>query len=338
MSTPTHRSAPLDGMRTLAVVAVLLYHARVSWVQGGASVISVFFPLSGYLITRNLLREWDRTESIGLTDFWWRRVRRLLPASAVAIGFTVAVARVRDIPVRTIEMVSALTGWKNWHYLADYSMGDMLNIWWSLAIEEQYYLVYPVLLMLLLRNVRRRRRAPFLTLSLLAVGSLGWMLLLAHADRTTEAFYGTHARLWELLAGCLLALAGRVPRRLRVPSWLAMALVLGTISPLWTHIESWWMAPLRIIIVVFGTIQLIDAIIGRPEGSRNLVVDLLGSAPFRFVGLISYEVYLVHWAVIIALADLEVTRMLLVSIQLAVTIAVAYLLNALVTPLRAPAR
>lgn len=328
----TTRSAPLDGIRALAVLAVFLFHARVSWAQGGFSGLSVFFALSGYLITRNLLREYSREGGIAIGTFWWRRVRRLLPASILAAAATALVAAWRDIPVRPIEMVSAITGWKNWHYLTDYSLTDLFNIWWSLAIEEQYYLVYPLPLLALLTALGRRSAV---ALGAIAAVSLAWMLVLAHAGSTAEAYYGTHTRLWELLAGCLLALGGTFPRWIRLPAWLALALVLSTVGSSWIDDMPWWVAPVRIVVVVFATVQLIDAIARRPDA---LPVRILGSGPFRWVGLVSYEVYLVHYAVIVALVPFGWSRIVLVPVELIVTLAAAALLHKVVTPLRAPSR
>lgn len=331
-----HRSAALDGIRAVAVIAILLYHLRVSWAQGSVSSISIFFPLSGYLITRNLLRERESTGTIALGTFWWRRVRRLLPASVLGVALAYVVAQARDLPIRTIEITSAITGWKNWQYLADYSVVDMLNIWWSLAIEEQYYLAYPVLVLALLAFGARRRAAPrraaIVVLGAIAVASLVAMILTQRVDPEL-AYYGTHTRLWELLVGCLLALVDRLPRALRAPSWLALPLILLASTSIWAHSHHWWATPARTVIVVLATVQLIDGIV---HGHSSWATGLLASRPMRSMGAISYELYLVHWSVIVALDAIDLPSILLTPITFAAAIAVAIGLHLIVTPLRAP--
>ena len=140
----------LDGLRGFAAIIVVMLHARVAWLQGGVSINSTFFPLSGFLITRNLLREIDGSNRVDFRRFWTRRVRRLLPASVIGVALATSAQVIRGAPPRVIEWASALTGWKNWQMIASPSYSDAaLSVWWSLAIEEQYYLVYPSLLLVL---------------------------------------------------------------------------------------------------------------------------------------------------------------------------------------------
>ena len=321
------------------MLAVFLFHARVDWAQGGLGGVSVFFALSGFLITRNLLHEFGRSGTIRLGEFWWRRVRRLLPASIIAVAVSAVVAIASDIPVRAIEVTASVTGWKNWQYLTDFSYSDIFVIWWSLAVEEQYYLVYPLLLLLFLALARRtqRTRSPLvaIALGLLALASFVTLLALSRAGSEVQAYYGTHSRIWEVLLGCLLAVAGGFPRMLRLPTWCSAALILIAISSLGVHSASWWMPPVRTVIVIVGTLQLIDALGRSPESA---IARALGSRPVRFVGIVSYEVYLLHYAVIVAVQHLDWTSSLLVPLELGITIVAAYALHRLVAPLRAPSR
>lgn len=335
----TKRSAPLDGIRGVAVLAVVFHHARVTWGSGALTSISIFFPLSGYLITRNLLREFDRTGVIHLGRFWWRRARRLMPASLLAVAFTAIVAHAYDFPVRASEIFAAITGWKNWHYLTDFSLGDMFVIWWSLAIEEQYYLVYPLLVFALLALGRRRghsdRRTLTTTLTLLMVVSFAAMLLLSHAGYAVQAYYGTHGRLWEILTGCLLAIVGALPRWSRVPSWLGLLGVLTAMSPLGVHVDVWWMPAARTLLAIVSTIVLMDAL---SRDTTSKAAALLGARPFEYLGTISYEIYLTHYPVIVIVKHLDLTAWQTVSLDVLGTLLVSSALHAVVTPLRAKSR
>ena len=328
---PLRRNDALDGVRAIAVTAVFLYHARVTWGQGGYLGVSVFFALSGYLITRNLLREVERGGRVDAKRFYTRRARRLLPASAVAVVAATVVAAVRAVRPRVIEIVAALSGWKNWQLLADPSLGDSLVVWWSLAVEEQYYLLYPLVFVLLWRL--GGRRATGRGLAVAALCSLALLFALTAAGHTTQAYYGTHTRLWELLLGCLLAVAGGLPARLRLPAWLPLLVVLGGQTNWFLGRLGHWQHPVRVVVTVLATVALVDALERSPSGSVHRV---LAARPLRWVGEVSYEVYLVHTVVLLALPSLGGVRLLTVSAAYALVLAVAALLHAAVTPLRAP--
>lgn len=330
-TTDLRRNDALDGVRAVAVTAVFLYHARVGWAHGGYLGVSVFFALSGYLITRNLLREVSASGRLDARRFYARRARRLVPASAVAVASAALVAVVRGVPVHVLEVVSALTGWKNWQLLASPSLGDVLVVWWSLAVEEQYYLVYPVVLLALWRFGGRRALAVGLTVA--AAVSLGLLMGLTATGHDMQAYYGTHTRLWELLLGCLLALAGRLPRRLRLPASVALAAVLACQTDWWIGRLGDWQAPVRVLVVVIASVALVDAL---EHGRPGAVHRLLAARPVRWVGAISYEVYLVHTVVLLALPALGGFRPLTVAGTYSLVLVVAALLHAAVRPLRAP--
>ncbi|MEN3362017.1 MAG: hypothetical protein V7637_5999, partial [Mycobacteriales bacterium] len=206
----------LDGVRGLAVVAVLLYHAQLSWARGGFLGVDVFFVLSGFLITRLLLAEWHRWGSIDLRAFWLRRARRLLPALflvllAVALYASVLasagqLATIRGDALATLGYVA------NWRfvfarqsYFAQYDEPSPLRHMWSLGIEEQFYLLFPLLLIGLL-TLRLRRPALATVFGAGALGSAALAAVLYHPGADpSRVYYGTDTRLQALLVGALAA-------------------------------------------------------------------------------------------------------------------------------------
>ena len=299
--------------------------------QGATTAITIFFPLSGYLITRNLLREVEGTGGLQFRVFWVRRFRRLMPAAAIAIVFAFVVGTLRHVRPTATEMLAALTGWKNWHFLADGRVGDLLIVWWSLAIEEQYYLVYPGLVLLLMKWGGRRTLT--IALSAIAVISFATLIYSIATGRAITVYYGTHGRLWEILAGCLLAIAGRLPRRLRAPAWLSTLILIGCQSSILAHTSTKWSDPVRIAVTIVATLWFIDAVAARQQ-SRTLTV--MDSWPLKPLGLISYEMYLVHWTVLVALPKLAGIRAFTVSGAFIVTIGLAMILHRITEPLRVP--
>ena len=227
--------AGLDGLRGIAVLAVLLYHAGVSWAPGGFLGVEVFFVLSGFLITSLLVVEWERSSTISLGPFWARRARRLLPALfclVVVIGIYYAIAGAAEaVPGLKGDGISALTYFSNWHqivaganYFAATGPVSPLEHTWSLAIEEQFYLVWPLVVFGVLwlagrrasrRNTRtgaRGPRRPLLFLLALSVAgaiasALDMALMFEGGRNLTRVYYGTDTRASGLLIGASLAIA-----------------------------------------------------------------------------------------------------------------------------------
>ena len=205
----------LDGLRALAVLGVIAYHMGMAWMPGGLLGVTVFFVLSGYLITSLLLIEWDSTGTIDLPQFWLRRVKRLFPAIAFVIIVTAVLCTLFDHSLLTKlreDMWAALCWVTNWWYiLRDVSYFDALGApspvthFWSLAIEEQFYVVWPVVLILAHKfGVKRAhmRNATFV----LALASALEMALLFNPDADpSRVYYGTDTRAFSLLIGAWLA-------------------------------------------------------------------------------------------------------------------------------------
>src|SRR3954464_4268744 len=204
----------LDGLRAFAVIAVLLYHADLSWIRGGFLGVEVFFVISGYLITTMLLTEWHQQGRINLVGFWLRRARRLLPALYLLLVVTLVfaivflpgeVARLRDDALAAFAYVT------NWYlilgeqsYFETVGRPSLLQHLWSLAVEEQFYVLWPVLLTLMLRFWRRR----VVVIATLggAIASAVWMAILYRPDvDPSRVYYGTDTRATGLMIGAALA-------------------------------------------------------------------------------------------------------------------------------------
>ena len=223
----------LDGLRALAVVAVLLYHGGVSWAGGGFLGVEVFFVLSGFLITSLLVLEWGRASRIGLGAFWARRARRLLPAllcMVTVIGVYYALAGPSNaVPGLKADGIATLLYFGNWHqiftqsnYFAATGPISPLQHTWSLAIEEQFYIFWPALLLSVLwfagrlssRRSRWELRALLIFSVACAVASAIDMALLFDGGRgLNRVYYGTDTRAFSLLTGASFAIALAVFRR-----------------------------------------------------------------------------------------------------------------------------
>ena len=307
----------LDGLRAVAVVSVILFHLGLPYTPGGFVGVDVFFVLSGYLITRQIA--WELREGrFSLLDFYDRRIRRLFPALFVMLFVSTIIALFvllpRDLDGFGESLVAAATSISNFYfwsesgYFAPAAETIPLLHTWSLAVEEQFYLLFPLMLML----VWRWRQA-YVAHSLIALAILSFAISVWAARHTPDAaFYLLPSRAWELLVGSLLALA---PARQRLPSWLrTAALNLGlagiAIAVLTFHTRMpfpGFAAALQVfacaLIIWAGHASSASAPDGAP--SRSLVVSLLALRPMVFVGLISYSLYLWHWPIIVFVRHLS---------------------------------
>ncbi len=290
----------LDGLRAVAVVAVLLYHHDVTLVPGGWLGVSLFFTLSGFLIGGILLAEHGSTGRVDAPAFWVRRIRRLLPASVVALGLAALVAAGREGGARTADIVdlrAAVLQVANWRFIgADTpyagaeGAASPVQHYWSLAIEEQFYVVFPLLVALL----AGRRALPWVVGGLLA-GSTALQVVIGDRDRV---YFGTDTRLAELLVGVALAMAFPAivealrDRRVLADAWGAVALVAAVVAFGVADLTGDLVgaAGLTAVTVVWVGL-LVAATCGR------VVPALLGLSPLVGLGRISYGVYLYHWPV-----------------------------------------
>ena len=305
----------VEGLRAVAVLLVLAYHAGLPLVSGGFVGVDVFFVISGFLITGLVLREIDTTGRLRLGRFYARRIKRLLPATAVVLAATAALTVVLLPPLRwpaiAGDIVASATYVVNWHlasesvdYLAAEDAPSPVQHFWSLAVEEQFYLLWPVLILGLLWWHRRRRGTPSLRrtmmagLAIVAVPSFVWSLHLT-AVSPGAAYFVSTTRAWELAAGAALAIGARRLERLGSldrAGWVAGALAWAGLAAIgWaalTYDATTAFPGVAALAPVLGTTAVIAAGVLTAHTSAG---RLLGTAPMRWVGGLSYSLYLWHW-------------------------------------------
>ncbi|HEX4490567.1 MAG TPA: acyltransferase family protein [Acidimicrobiia bacterium] len=316
---PSHRTIGyrpgLDGVRALAVVAVMLYHDDVSWARGGFVGVDVFFVLSGFLITSLLLSELDDTGRIDRIAFWGRRARRLLPALFLLLVGVVVYAIVwakpdelHDIRLDGIATIFYVTNWRlvagGLSYFQTFQVPSPLQHTWSLAIEEQYYLVWPIVLFAARPLWRRRPRALAPAIAALALASAALMAILFHAHASIDRlYYGTDTRAQALLVGSAIAAFQRVPRAraARRAAWLRT--VCGAGGVLLLAAVVWrWNTPRFLYRGGFLVVALAAGALVVAAAERGWIARLLSLRPLPAIGLVSYGLYLWHWPVDLVLS------------------------------------
>ncbi|GAB3403933.1 acyltransferase family protein [Flindersiella endophytica] len=304
--------ADVEGLRAIAVGLVLLYHAGLPFLPAGYVGVDVFFVISGFLITGLLTRELDATGRIGLLAFYARRARRLLPSAAVVLLAT-GIATVVVLPaVRWSEVggdIASAAGYVvNWRlagrsvdYLAEDSIVSPVQHFWSLAVEEQFYLLWPLLLLLLAKLFPGGRRGPgrgrAIGLAVIGGGSLAWSVHLS-AQQPAVAFFVTTTRLWELAVGAGAALLAA--REVRLPP--AVAAGVGWVGLAGVAVSAFCFSPLTAwpgYAALLPTLGTAAVILAGSSSPRHGPAVLLGLRPFQFTGRLSYVLYLWHWPMVV---------------------------------------
>jgi len=325
-----HYSASLDGLRAIAVLAVMGYHHYLQFLPGGNVGVDVFFVLSVFLITSLLIGEWTNTSRISLRSFYRRRALRLLPALLTLLSVTevFALLRLHSDFFWSIQkaIVGALLYSANWMRVIDITSMGPLPHTWSLSVEEQFYVFWPPILIILLRHLRRRQIFIALLLASTLV-ALHRMILWTGEGSWHRIYNGTDTRLDELLTGCVAAFVfsaawGRNPilREILRYSALPSAIFLGilTIRPM-SHrtmcLYGWVLIELSAAIIIF-------VLVANPSGRCQRI---LAMQPLVWVGQISYGLYLWHFPIFAKLEQMHLPDGAKTSVMFASTFAAAAL-------------
>ncbi len=305
----------LDGLRAVAVLAVIAYHLGLPGCQGGLMGVTVFFVISGYIVTKILVVEYSRTGSIDFKGFYLRRAKRLLPAIVLVVMATAALCTLFDHALLTKmrpEVLPSLLFVNNWwqvlndaSYFASIGLPSPLTHFWSLAIEEQFYLVLPLSLFAVLRfggRLGRRRSLSAIILGLAALSALEMALLYDPAVDPTRVYYGTDTRAFSLLIGAFLAVATTGNRRQLPQAARAGLAAVGAVGVLACLAFMGGSAPFTyyggMLLCSALTAALIYGTMGRDAGP---IGRALGSRPMLWVGKRSYGIYLWHYPIILLL-------------------------------------
>ncbi|WP_380179617.1 acyltransferase family protein [Kalamiella sp. sgz302252] len=289
----------IDGLRALAIVPVLLFHAGFSTFSGGYVGVDVFFVISGFLITSILLKD-IKNNSYSIIDFYERRIRRIFPALFSVILFVLLVAPFALLPddynflpkevAGALLFVSNIVSWRKSGYFSSDAEERPLLHTWSLGVEEQFYIFAPIILFFILVKLKRKP-----DLFLLAIFALSFLLsiFLTH-PKPSAAFYLLPSRTWELMAGSLLAL-NRVPkpRSAALNELIALAGFAAIVGSVFCFDAHTAFPGYAAALPVFGSVCIIYA------AQQTLVGKLLSLKPVVFIGLISYSLYLWHWPLIV---------------------------------------
>ena len=305
------RAPGLDGVRALAVLAVIAFHEQFAAFHGGFLGVDVFFVLSGYLITDLLAAHWARHGQLDLRGFWIRRARRLLPALAVVlVTVTAAVAVIEPAQPGALRpaLLAAVSYSSNWwqalqhqSYFAGFGPPPPLRHLWSLAIEEQFYLVWPLILIVTLRTCQRRRLRAAVALAGAALSAVAMAAIYVPGGDPSRVYYGTDTHASALFIGAALAFAWplrqlraaprRQARRADAAGLAGIAVLAWALSRYSGGNAALY--PAGLLIAALGAAGLVVA-----AASPGLIAGLLSWAPLRWAGLRSYGIYLWHWPVI----------------------------------------
>jgi peptidoglycan/LPS O-acetylase OafA/YrhL len=288
----------IQGLRALAAILVLIFHAKL--LSGGFIGVDIFYVISGFLITGLLLKELNTTGRISLKDFYLRRGKRLLPASFLVLFVTAIFAWLilppisrgsigRDLIATTLYISNYLFAWWENDYQNLNATPSPFIHYWSLAVEEQFYIFWPLLLIALAKLKNARKFVVAFSLVTITSFALGvWLTIVA----PIWAFYSLPTRAWELSVGALIAL---LPSLRRQSSWLACTgLVLLVVSAFWFN-ETTAFPGLYALVPVLGTAALLSSIGAWPKPLRSLATNRISI----WLGKISYPLYLWHWPVLV---------------------------------------
>ena len=346
----------IDGLRAFAVLAVMFYHMGLPFAKGGLLGVTVFFVISGYLITGLLTAEWESTGTINLPQFWLRRIRRLFPAIVTVIAVTAAVLSFASPLLLTKmrpDIIPGLFWFENWWYIVrDLSYFEAAGVpsplthFWSLAIEEQFYLVWPVILLGVYKLGAEKKLVRRACLVLAAASALAMALLYDPAGDPSRVYYGTDTRAFSLLIGAWLSFAWpgaqlteegtrSVPDRsvalLDVAGVAAFAGIVLMCVFVSGYADFMYYGGLVLCSVLSA---VVIAVLAHP---RSLFARVAALKPFVWIGQRSYGMYLWHFPIIELLQPRNATALpwWIYLVEIALTIVIAHLSYQFIeTPIR----
>ncbi|MEO2212775.1 acyltransferase family protein [Paenibacillus amylolyticus] len=304
----------IDGLRAISVLAVIAYHLDLKWAQGGLLGVGVFFVLSGYLITDQLLMEWKWNKNISIWSFWMRRFRRLLPAM-LSMLLVVALWFIVTDPNRLLSLlgdfITSIFYVNNWYlifhdvsYFESFGPASPIGHLWSLSIEEQFYVIWPIVLLIGLRFAPRRGALLLWMLSLAMISAVAMRLLYEPGTDASRVYYGTDTRAFAILIGAALAVGW--------PSWKLSERISPAARTSLDVIGA--MGLLVLILLIYRTNEYDDALYQYGFVYLSLITalliavlvhpmsrlgKLLGCRPLTWLGKHSYSLYIWHYPVII---------------------------------------
>lgn len=299
----------VEGIRAIAVLVVVLYHSHVPGFRGGFVGVDVFFVISGFLITSLLLREREKSGTISISDFYGRRARRILPASALMVivtiwasyhwlGFLRGNTIAGDAKWTSIFAANLHFAAIGTSYLGSQAPPSTLQHMWSLGVEEQFYVVWPTMFYIAIRlgSKDRARLRLGIVLGILSVASLA-LSVAQTSSNATAAYFSPFVRAWELAAGAMVAVAMPAVRRLpsAVAGSLSMAGLTAIVLANLVYSDSTQYPGLADALPVIGT----AALIAGGSATSGPIQSMLATHPFQWLGKRSYSLYLWHWPLLI---------------------------------------
>lgn len=303
----------LDGVRAVAVIAIIIYHLNPQWLSGGFLGVDTFFVISGYLITSLLLTEYHNTGKIKLMSFWLRRVKRLIPAvlflvmGVIVLSLIFMPTEIQKVRADSIAAIFYVSNWwyimKNVDYFEQFAVQPLKHLW-SLAIEEQFYLVFPIVLLSLFSFIRRLKSIRIIFLILLVISMIAMMVLYVPNENVARVYFGTDTRIQTLLMGVLLALVwppfqlkAKVNRQMRTMIDTAGVVGLAILFICFKFVSE------TNSILYYGGFFLISTVtllvIASSVHPSGYFAKFLGNKVFTFIGSRSYSLYLWHYPIIV---------------------------------------